>query len=214
MTGETEILIDQLAAYLPRVRELKSKKKLKADNSYVSEGDMLVDSIIKKILSPRGNIVSEEGVIDNGSDTNYVVDPIDGTENFINGSPIWGISIAKYTGDNLIDALIWCPDMRLFSTLGDNAVKTDSRIIGVSSSFSSLTREGKEYRITGCCVYNILAVIKGHFKSFIHPGANAWDILAGINIANAAGLKVYIDEKRYNGEYLTTDKKYAVRIES
>ena len=74
--------------------------------------------------------------------------------------------------------------------------------------------EGPEYRITGCCVYNLFNVITGSFIAFENPvGVYAWDILAGINIAIENDLKVIVNDKKYKGEFLHPSQKYRFKIQ-
>jgi fructose-1,6-bisphosphatase/inositol monophosphatase family enzyme len=108
--------------------------------------------------------------------------------------------------------------MRQWLGTGDKCEKFVSRIRGLSSS---LTKEdllaatsGYEYRVLGCCVYNMLNVIRGSFHSFENPkGANSWDILAGLNLALEHGLAVTVEGNKYAGEYLPADQKYRFKVE-
>nr|HRY62645.1 inositol monophosphatase [Candidatus Paceibacterota bacterium] len=73
--------------------------------------------------------------------------------------------------------------------------------------------DGYEYRIMGCCVYNMYNVIKGSFAAFENPkGAYSWDIIAGLNLAAEHDLVVVVEGKKYNGEFLDPAKKYRFKI--
>jgi len=147
-----------------------------------------------------------------------VVDPIDGTENFTSGLPEWGISISCYANGAHIGSLIGCPEMNVWLRTGMPIEQFTSRIAGLSSSLSKedllKATQGYEYRVLGCCVYNMINVIRGSFYSFENPkGANSWDILAGLNLALEHNLNVTVEGKEYAGEYLSPDRKYRFKIE-
>ena len=70
-----------------------------------------------------------------------------------------------------------------------------------------------EYRIMGCCIYNMYNVIYGSYKKFLHlKGCFSWDILPGINLALENGVNVYIDEKVYHGEFLMPGCRYTFEV--
>jgi myo-inositol-1(or 4)-monophosphatase len=209
---------------LPAILETRSRRVSKADGSYVTDGDLLVQELVLRFTAqsfPAARIVSEElnepfGETD--AECVFVIDPIDGTENFTSGLPEWGVSIACYERGKHAFSLIGCPEMRQWLATGDECARFTSRIRGLSSS---LTKEdllaatsGYEYRVLGCCVYNMLNVIRGSFHSFENPkGANSWDILAGLNLALEQGLAVTVEGKQYEGEYLPADRKYRFKVE-
>ncbi|MCK0144103.1 hypothetical protein MWU78_00395 [Arenibacter sp. F26102] len=204
--------------------ELRSKKTLKADGSYVSEGDLLCESLIKGFLKkkyPKIWLVSEESPIDNveniKKDEVLILDPIDGTENFVSGLMEWGMAICYYKNGQHIESMLALPELRKYLKTGDKIETIQSRICGISSS---LTKEdilklkpGFEYRIIGCCVYNMLNVVNGSFNSFENPkGAYIWDIIPGLNLALENGLNVVVNNKKYNGELLSPNDKYTFKI--
>lgn len=207
---------------------LRTTKKKKDDDSYVSEGDLLMDSIcidffLKNFKSIQ--IITEEtysgGEIDlNATEYIAVVDPIDGTENFVSGLKEWGTGVCLYKGSEFLEALIAIPELDQYLHSDDIIDQHfESRIYGLSSS---LTKEeflnleaGFEYRIIGCCMYSMYNVITGRFKHFQNPkGAKSWDILPGLNIALKLGLQVIVENKKYHGEFLQPSQKYRFRVTS
>ena len=148
----------------------------------------------------------------------FVVDPIDGTENFTSGFVEWGVSIAHYRNGAHFESLLFCPERNLFIQTGDTIKRHQSRVRGLSSSLVMEdlinATQGYEYRILGCCVYNMMCVLRGSFCSFENPkGANSWDILAGLNLALEHGLKVTVNDEEYHGEYLPHTQKYRFKVE-
>jgi fructose-1,6-bisphosphatase/inositol monophosphatase family enzyme len=170
---------------------------------------------------PQAAIVSEE--LDNDSRLaerlghTVVIDPIDGTENYTSGLPEWGISVSIYKQSRHACSLLLCPELNLSFATGMHIERAESRIRGLSSSLSkadvAALPEGFEFRILGCCVYNMINVVRGSFQSFENPrGARSWDILAGLNICLEHGLDVTVEGEKYAGQYLEPDKKYRFRI--
>ncbi len=210
---------------LGNMLRLRNKKRLKWDNSYVTEGDLLSQELIINYfnsLSDDFHIISEESDISNflyDESKNYaVVDPIDGTENFTSGLKEWGVSISIYKNGKHFESMLALPELDLCIVTGEKACNYESRIFGLSSSLNKddlmKLGSGFEYRITGCCVYNIYNVINGSFAVFENfKGAYVWDILAGFNIALENNLEVTLNGKRYQGEFLQPNNKYCFKIQ-
>lgn len=212
-----------VARRLPEIMRLRNTREEKADASYVTQGDLLVQKIVLQLtadLLPAAQVISEEqkeGAHDGAAGITIVVDPIDGTENFTSGLPEWGVSVACYQDGRHVASMIGCPEMDIWIQTGDTLERHASRIHGLSSSLSKediiRATEGFEYRILGCCVYNMMNVIRGSFCSFENPkGAHSWDILAGLNLALEHGLTVSVEGKPYRGEYLEHTRKYRFRV--
>jgi fructose-1,6-bisphosphatase/inositol monophosphatase family enzyme len=211
---------------LPEILSKRSQRQLKNDQSYVTEGDLLVQQIVSNLVKEYlegALLVSEEfenatseipaGVIV------IVVDPVDGTENFTSGLAEWGTSISCFLDGVHLGSLIGCPELGQWIMTGDSVTRHKSRIRGLSSSLNKeeiiKATSGHEYRIIGCCVYNMIAVIRGSFLSFENPkGVWSWDILGGLNIAREHGLTVNVENKPYAGQYLTPDRRYRFKIEN
>lgn len=204
---------------------LRNARRLKDDGSYVTEGDLLVQRKVTELVIasfPAGRLLSEESDLTEETDlhTGWVVvlDPIDGTENFTSGFPIWGISVCCYLDGSHIGSMIGCPELGSWLRTGDPLVRYTSRIRGLSSSLNkeqlATIAPGPEYRMFGCCVFNMLSVIRGSLLTFENPkGAAIWDILGGFNLAREHGLKVEVDGEEYRGELLSANRKYRFKIE-
>ena len=211
---------------LDSIIKLRSEKTQKKDGSYVSKGDLLCEELIKNYLDknhPKIFLVSEETPYENikniKKDNILILDPIDGTENFVSGLKEWGVAVCVYQNQKHVESMLAMPELNEFLITGDNFDSFGSRIYGLSSSLLKedllkLT-SGFEYRIIGCCVYNMLNVIKGKYKVFENPkGAWIWDIIPGLNLALENNLKVHVNKKKYNGELLDPNKKYCFKITS
>lgn len=204
------------------ILKLRNTRRLKEDNTFVSDGDILCQKLIfdwiKSNLDSSYIIISEESENDlsNIDNVEYVItiDPIDGTENFVSGLKEWGVGVSVYRKGLHFQSMILLPELNICLCSGDKLERIrSSRICGLSSymtpeDFENLGN-GFEYRIMGCCMYNMYNVIKGSYCQFQHlKGCYSWDILPGINLAIEHGLNVSIDGNYYSGEFLAPGVKY------
>lgn len=220
-----ESIASVIKSNLKEILSLRNQKELKSDNSYVSKGDLLCESLIKQYIKencPEYALISEESPEDNmksyTSDKIIILDPIDGTENFVSGLKEWGVAVCIYENGKHKQSMLALPELNLYLLSGDAIPKYESRIMGISSSLTRQDilnlKEGFEYRIIGCAVYNMYNVVTGSFHSFQNPkGAKVWDIIPGLNLALEHNLKVIVNNKPYHGELLRPDQKYIFSIE-
>jgi myo-inositol-1(or 4)-monophosphatase len=158
-------------------------------------------------LSPR---LSQEGLV-------WVVDPLDGTTNFLHGVPAYAVSIAAAV-DGVLEAgvVLELPSGRLFRAgrgagawLGSQRLQVsgiispEDALIGTGFPFTDLTAL-KEYieqfravvratsgvRRPGAAALDLAAVANGTFEGFWEQRLSAWDIAAGIVLIREAGGKV------------------------
>ena len=212
-------VIDIIKSNLSEIISLRNTKVLKEDNSYVSKGDLLCESLIKELIAreyPDFHLISEESLENNllafEAPKVIILDPIDGTENFVSGLKEWGISFCVYEEGKCVEAMLALPELDMYIVNGVNFERFESRIAGLSSSLTKedllALKEGYEYRIIGCCVYNMFQVVTGAFYSFENPkGAYVWDIIAGLNLALQHGLNVTVNGQKYYGELLKPNQK-------
>lgn len=219
-------IADAILIRLDEILSLRTTFMSKEDGSYVSEGDLLVQNIVIDLINLRlssHTLISEELAPFNNSmwDSNgsYVIlDPIDGTENFVSGLKEWGVGISVFTNGKHEQSCIFLPEIGEFLMTGMTINKFTSRIIGLSSSLNkadllSLPESDFEYRIIGCSMYNTLSAVKGSFVVFENvKGVNCWDILPGLNLALEHGSQVFVDDLPYRGEILFPTKKYKIKI--
>lgn len=158
---------------LDTILSLRSTGRLKADNTFVSEGDLMCEKLVFDYLRSTLKsyiVISEESYNDLSEMNNveYVVtvDPIDGTENFVSGLKEWGVGVSVYKHGKHYQSMIALPELDICLTTGDHLNRIEhSRICGLSSYMTPADFEllGKEYeyRIMGCCMYNMYNVIHG-----------------------------------------------------
>lgn len=221
-----ELLIDKISNQLDTILALRELFVLKDDNSFVSEGDLLIEKIVLEFcnLNYTNYIVISEEMKDLSSQNwdlmgNYVIiDPIDGTENFVSGLKEWGVGISVFTLGKHTASCIYLPELNEVLLSGQRITKYKSRIVGLSSSLNpedmhKLPKDGFEYRIIGCSMYNMLSAIKGSFARFENvKGVNCWDILPGLNLALEHGVTCLVDDQHYMGELLFPTKKYRIKL--
>ena len=205
------------------IKNLKNKTIQKSDNSFVSEGDLLVQKLIADEIKKKYNnyyFISEE----NDHKEKWkkyndfiVLDPIDGTDNFISGMKEWGVGISIFKNKQHTESMIFLPDMNITLKSGDKVSKNKSRIIGMSSRYFKKGLKpcdtNFEYRALGCSMINIYYVITGSFKSYVDTnGGFIWDILPALNLALENNCEVYVEGEKYNGQFLSPDKMYKLEI--
>lgn len=214
---------DLIDLNISSILSLRNSFVKKSDDSYVSEGDLLVQKLLVDLASeklPKFSIISEELEIRADTDFNnvIVIDPIDGTENFVSGFKEWGTGISVYKDGRHHESIIMLPELNDYLISGQKISRFQSRIVGLSSSISTkdmlgINVNGREIRVIGCAMYNLLSAIKGSFYYFVNlKGVNCWDLLPGINLAIEHNISVFIDGMPYEGQFLRPSKKYNVLI--
>ncbi len=210
-----------IQTHLDEILALRATGKLKADGTFVSQGDLLCERLIVEYLADCLEdyvLISEEsyGDLSRLSESEYVitVDPIDGTENFISGLKEWGVGVSIYRRGQHFQSMIALPELNVCLCTGDRLTRiSNSRICGLSSYMTPQDFESLggnfEFRIMGCCMYNMYNVIRGSYAQFQHlKGCYSWDILPGLNLALEHGLSISIDGNPYTGEFLMPGIKY------
>lgn len=216
-----------IRANLPKILALRGTGRLKPDNTFVSDGDLLCQKLIFDYLKDNVKdyiVFSEESENDTSmiGDSIFIitVDPIDGTENFVTGLKEWGVGVSIYKEGKHLQSMIALPELDICLCTGDIIERIhNSRICGLSSymkaeDFARLDNK-MEYRIMGCCMYNMYNVIRGSYKQFSHlKGCFSWDILPGLNLAIENGIDAIVEGKYYKGEFLIPGLRYTFEIKN
>ena len=117
----------------------------KPDHSFVSDADTTVEEMIRRTLSrarPRDAVVGEE-IPDTGYGTRrWVVDPIDGTHNYVRGVPVWATLIALMEGDEVVAGVVSAPALgrRWWASKGDGAHAGKNLMHAQACRVSSVSR--------------------------------------------------------------------------
>lgn len=212
---------------LPRLKEILDRRGdvyEKPDSSYYTAADIYIQDCVVEFINkkyPEYKIISEELAESIGSRddqaTYLIIDPLDGTENFVSGLKEWGVGVSIYDAGLHRESMILLPELGESLITGEPIQRFKSRIHGISSSLSKQDleklEEGFEYRLMGCSMYNMFNVLRGSYQVFENVrGVNAWDILPGLNLALEQGCQTYVDGEVYHGEFLWPDRKYRVKI--
>ena len=145
--------------------------------------------------------LSEEvGRIDNKDKENiWIIDPIDGTTNFLHGVPHFAICIALQSKGEIVSGLIFDPikDEMYYSEKNKGAFLNNQRLrVSKKSSLDdclfSSNHEGVKFsdlnmRYSGCAALDLAYVASGRLDGFFHNKINLWDVAAGALMVEEAG---------------------------
>ena len=190
------------------IRDFGELEKLqvskKGPTDFVTNSDLKAEKIIIEELQkgrPNYSIISEESELKKNKDTEntWIIDPIDGTVNFLHGIPHFAISIALKCKDEIISGLIFDPiKNELFYAEKNNGAFFNNQRIRVSKKnqindclfASSGNLENKidlPYRKSGSAALDMAYVASGRYDGYFQNNLNLWDIAAGIIIIKEAG---------------------------
>ena len=181
----------------------------KGPRDFVTKTDKKVEKILIEELSKAKKnysfITEESGIIKNkNEDACWIIDPIDGTVNFMHGIPHFAISIALRINGDLKSGLIFDPikneifyaEKNSGAYFNNHRVRVSSKINLEECLFSS-NSDGVKHatphlnmRNTGCAALDLAYVGAGRLDGFFNNKINIWDIAAGILIVEEAGGKV------------------------
>ena len=199
------------------LENLQISRKGPAD--FVTTADSRTERILIEELSRArpgyGFLLEEAGVVEGRDKTHrFIIDPIDGTSNFLHGIPQFAISIALEREGNLVSALIFNPvtDELYIAEKGHGAYLNDRRLrvaarkqlpdILVASGAPFMGKEGRQnflseldavisstagMRRFGSAALDLAWTAAGRFDAFWERNLKAWDIAAGILIVREAG---------------------------
>ena len=185
----------------------KLQVSIKGPSDFVSNADTKAEKIIiEELTKSRKNysVLSEEiGYIkNNDTDNVWVIDPIDGTTNFLHGVPHFAISIALKSKNEIIAGLIYDPIKdEMFYAEKDNGAYFNNKRIRVSKKknledclFASGGNDNEptqlKTRSTGSAALDMAYVAAGRYDGYFQKKLHIWDIAAGIIIVKEAGGNV------------------------
>ena len=176
----------------------------KGPNDFVTNSDLKTEKIIIEELKkakPNFSIISEENGIENNRDKNntWILDPIDGTVNFLHGVPHFAISIALKSNNEIVSGLVFDPiKNEMFYAEKNNGAFYNNQRIRVSKKNNindclfvtggKIKKEPElQYRKTGCAALDMAYVASGRYDGYFQNNLNLWDIAAGIILVSEAG---------------------------
>jgi myo-inositol-1(or 4)-monophosphatase len=182
----------------------KLQVSIKGPTDFVSNADLKAEKIIIEELKkarPYYSIISEEDGSENNKDKEHtwIIDPIDGTTNFLHGVPHFAISIALKYGNEIISGLIYDPikDEMFYAEKDSGAFFNNQRIRvskkkEINSCLFATGGVAKNevdlpLRKSGSAALDIAYVAAGRYDGYFQNDLNLWDIAAGIILVKEAG---------------------------
>ena len=182
----------------------KLQISVKGPSDFVSNADTKAEKIIiNELMKAKKNysILSEEcgSKINSDSENVWIIDPIDGTTNFLHGVPHFAISIALKSNNEIVSGLIYDPIKdEMFYAEKDNGAFFNNQRIKVSKKkdiegclFGTGGKEKIEVdlitRKSGSAALDMAYVAAGRYDGYFQNNLNLWDVAAGIIIVKEAG---------------------------
>ena len=181
----------------------------KGPKDFVTKTDKRVEKIlIEELTKSKKNysfITEETGeILNKNKDVFWIIDPIDGTTNFLHGVPHFAISIALQINKEIISGLIFDPikDEIFYAEKNNGSYINNNRIrvskkTNIDECLFATNNDGIKFahpklnlRNTGCAALDLAYVGCGRFDGYFHNEINIWDIAAGKIIIEEAGGKV------------------------
>jgi myo-inositol-1(or 4)-monophosphatase len=185
----------------------------------VSDADLAAEQAIRTVIGrrrPADAILGEEGGETGAGDLRWVVDPIDGTINFLFGFPAFVVSVACEDGDGVLAGVVLDPlrAERFTATRGGPAeldgepIEHPGRddlataLVATGFGYDARVREAqaavvsrvlprvRDIRRTGAAALDLAWNACGRVDAYYERGVNHWDVAAGTLIAQRAGLTV------------------------
>lgn len=200
------------------VEQLQVSRKGPAD--FVSTADVKADRLLREELAkarPKFGFITEEGddVEGEAGAPRWIVDPIDGTTNFLHGLPHWAISIGVEEGGDIIAGVIHDPikNETFWAERGAGAFSSSRRmrvsgrkdlrscLLATGIPFHGSERDTGAFKAQldfamqktagvrrfGSAALDMAYVAAGRFDGFWEEGISAWDVAAGIILVREAG---------------------------
>jgi myo-inositol-1(or 4)-monophosphatase len=186
--------------------------------SYVDkEAEQQLVANLAELIPEAGFITEEKTINATGEVYNWIIDPLDGTTNFIHGLPTYSISIALYEGSEPVLGVVYeINRAELFYSYKGGAAYLNNKVISVSKRNTladSLLGTGFPYyqfeqqdqymqlladlmqrthglRRIGSAAVDLAYVACGRFEGFFEYNLNSWDVAAGAYLVQQAGGKI------------------------
>jgi myo-inositol-1(or 4)-monophosphatase len=198
----------------------RSRTEAKGKNNLVSYVDKEAEAqIVERLqqLLPEAGFIAEEGTgQEHPGGYNWIIDPLDGTTNFVHGLPIYAVSIALAKGSEVVLGVVYEVSSReCFHAVRGGGAFLNGQPIGVSAVSSlaeSLVATGFPYqnddldkymgllkafltkthgfRRIGSAAVDLAYVAAGRFEAFYEKNLNPWDVAAGVLLVAEAGGRV------------------------
>jgi myo-inositol-1(or 4)-monophosphatase len=220
LTSQVSLLAREVGQYIAEQRAQfdRSKAEVKGQNDLVSYVDKTAEQKIIKGLAellPQAAFLTEEGTVaQSDAEYRWIVDPLDGTTNFVHGIPAFAVSIALENKGDLLSGVVYeINHAECFSAWKGGGAYLNDRPIHVSEStelsdglyltglpiksFSKkqqyleivgeLMEQTHGLRRIGSAAVDCAYVACGRAEGYFEYNLNPWDIAAGVLIIKEAG---------------------------
>jgi myo-inositol-1(or 4)-monophosphatase len=206
-----------LARDFGEIENLQIQSKSVGD--FVTSADLKIEQSLLETLQyyyPNANYLTEESGSIKGEGDTIVIDPIDGTSNFIHGIPPVGIVIGKIVNNEITDGIIFNPILNEFywASNGKGAWCNNKRIrvskrqelssclIGTGAPFGeriyvnyykeleNISKLTAGVRRLGAASLDLAYIASGKIDGFWEKGLNLWDVCSGVLLVKEAGGRV------------------------
>ena len=177
---------------------------VKGPSDFVTSADLNVEKIlIEELTKSKKNfsfLSEESGLIKNKDKKNmWIIDPIDGTSNFLHGIPHFAISIALQSDNEIVSGLIFDPiKNEMFYAEKNNGSYLNNKRIKVSKRknideclFATNGKKFKDVKLhnrkSGSAALDMAYVASGRYDGYFQENLNLWDIAAGLILVKEAG---------------------------
>lgn len=208
-----------LLAYASKTDRISVEAVKSSPTDVVTAADTASEGLIRQRLlaaRPDDAILGEEGAESAGtSGVTWVVDPLDGTVNYLYGIPAYGVSIAAQAGGQTLAGVVLCPPTSdvWTGTRGGGAFLNGRRIevnpvtelgqtlVGTGFWYDAALRARqaellthvlptvRDIRRIGAAAVDLCGVACGRLDAFYEVGLKRWDLAAGLLIAEEAGAR-------------------------
>lgn len=221
LCDETRLIVKEAGAFIQN--EAKSfnrgKVEFKGLHNLVSYVDKTAEEKLvaglNKLL-PEAGFITEEETVTERKKMNWIIDPLDGTTNFIHGLPVYSISIALHDGDELVLGVVHELNLdECFYTWKGAPSYVNEKEIAVSSAqninesllatgfpyydfekqqayiklFTELMQKSEGLRRMGSAAIDLAYTAAGRFDGYYEYNLNSWDMAGGaIIVQNAGGV--------------------------
>ena len=189
----------------------------KGRNDFVSQADIETERAVLDVLTrayPEHGVVAEESGNREGSEYTWIIDPLDGTTNFLHGFPMFAVSVGVMRGQVLEHGVVYDPlhDEMFTASRGEGAQLNGKRIrvsttrqlapalLGTGfpfrdleiiepwmRSFQNLLPKTAGIRRAGAAALDLAYVAAGRLDGFWELGLKPWDMAAGALLIREAG---------------------------
>ena len=176
----------------------------KGPKDFVTSSDKRVEKIIIEELKkarPNYSIISEEDGSETNKDKNnvWILDPIDGTINFLHGIPHFAISIALKSSGEIVSGLIFDPiknemfyaEKNAGAFFNNHRIRVSKKNLLDDCLFATGGKMNDNLDLTlrksGCAALDMAYVASGRYDGYFQKNLNLWDIAAGIILVKEAG---------------------------